>query len=432
MVQVVQKKDDGTYDYLKSLGEPASSFCQNWGMDKWNFVERRIPKEVFNKEMINNTTYDLNKRRILIWIGNGVEKPACDFFMDDVRFHPIGAIVTTMYYDETHLLPLMTIDANNNPSNRASYDGFGRMKKLEKITNTTKSVGENGFSKVLQTKEYHLQDDCDVPTYYNGFETTNDILFTTNHTAKSERVSVGYESKKSNRIAFTKHADPSKHTGTAYLRIPDAGSYKGKLGRVTGYYRSGFDAGPVTIFVQYKNGKTGNTIEFNRTELPFNAVGWKPFGLFFDLTDVEDIEYIEFFVFPANDFGGTRHVWFDELKVCRFGRPCDGGPSLELKYPIEGEELEVNSQVKVKWNGECTRNETVKIEWKKGNGSWLVVEDVSHNLALAVAASQGSFDWWPRYSVVNKGNGYKVRVTINGTAISVMSGEFSFVGRDDD
>jgi hypothetical protein len=80
------------------------------------------------------------------------------FYVDDIRFYPDDALATTSYYDDTLAVPLLTVDANDIPSHRLTYDGYGRVVKEERV-DRTKSFGDAGYGAVVATKEYHTMTD---------------------------------------------------------------------------------------------------------------------------------------------------------------------------------------------------------------------------------------------------------------------------------
>ena len=106
--------------------------------------------------------------------GNGNNGTAT-VYIDDIRFYPKSALVTSTYYDKFFGQPIISIDANNNPSKRITYDGFGRPVKWEKL-DLSKGTGESGYTTTVMTKEYNFLDDClsrqHINLYHpNGAET---------------------------------------------------------------------------------------------------------------------------------------------------------------------------------------------------------------------------------------------------------------------
>jgi hypothetical protein len=73
------------------------------------------------------------------------------FYVDDIRFYPKNALVTTTYYDSKWYQPILSVDANNNPSQKVEYDDFGRPVRWYKFDKNTTGLTP------LQEKEYHLR-----------------------------------------------------------------------------------------------------------------------------------------------------------------------------------------------------------------------------------------------------------------------------------
>lgn len=69
---------------------------------------------------------------VRIWIGNYPNELPADININDIRFHPENALVTTTYYRPVIKAPYISFDANNNPSYVTGYDGFGRIKNVYK------------------------------------------------------------------------------------------------------------------------------------------------------------------------------------------------------------------------------------------------------------------------------------------------------------
>lgn len=76
--------------------------------------------------------------------------------IDDVRFYPIGAVVTSMYYDQASMKPIHTIGPNNDPSRTLVYDGFERPLKWYKIMDKGKSAFLLSNLTATEEKVYHL------------------------------------------------------------------------------------------------------------------------------------------------------------------------------------------------------------------------------------------------------------------------------------
>lgn len=89
--------------------------------------------------------------------GNGSHGDAT-VYIDDIRFYPKDALVTSTYYNETFGIPLITVDANNNPGRKITYDGFGRPEKWEKL-DLSKLTDAAGYATPVIKKEYHLMNE---------------------------------------------------------------------------------------------------------------------------------------------------------------------------------------------------------------------------------------------------------------------------------
>jgi hypothetical protein len=75
-------------------------------------------------------------------------------WIDDVRFYPTDAKVSSTYYDSKWQQPILSVDANNNPGQKVAYDGFGRPVEWSKISKA-KSRG-TGADTLTSRKSYHL------------------------------------------------------------------------------------------------------------------------------------------------------------------------------------------------------------------------------------------------------------------------------------
>ncbi|MBN1187491.1 MAG: RICIN domain-containing protein [Bacteroidales bacterium] len=94
---------------------------------------------------------------IYVWVGNHPGDPVSDFYIEDIRIYPSKSLVTTTYYDSKWQQPVITVDANGNPSQKVEYDDFGRPVRWYKIDKKTANLT------LLQQKKYHLMGDFYVP-----------------------------------------------------------------------------------------------------------------------------------------------------------------------------------------------------------------------------------------------------------------------------
>jgi hypothetical protein len=75
-------------------------------------------------------------------------------YMDDIRFYPANAQVTTTYYDQLWDQPLVMVDANGKPGTRITYDEFGRPVTWQKYDPANHSNLRTAKSQV-----YHLMNE---------------------------------------------------------------------------------------------------------------------------------------------------------------------------------------------------------------------------------------------------------------------------------
>lgn len=115
-------------------------------MNKWQLVNLSIPLA-----SLEDIQPDDNNRNdyVQIWIGNSSNMAASEFYVDDIRFYPEGALVTTTYYDDIWFKPICTADANSNPSTFTEYDSQGKVSKIYRL-NKDKNNGD-ADGKVLIT-----------------------------------------------------------------------------------------------------------------------------------------------------------------------------------------------------------------------------------------------------------------------------------------
>jgi hypothetical protein len=110
-----------------------------------------------------------NEDGIYVWVGNYEHKPASDFYIEDIRIYPAKSLVTTTYYDSKWQQPILTVDANGNPSKKVEYDEFGRPVRWYKINKTTADLT------LLQQKEYHLMGDFSNPNPNQWYKIVPDV-----------------------------------------------------------------------------------------------------------------------------------------------------------------------------------------------------------------------------------------------------------------
>ena len=87
------------------------------------------------------------------WVGNVGNEDNVGF-VDDIRFAPEDAMITSIYYDPTWQKPVVSVDANNNPGKKVEYDDFGRPVRWYKVDKNNPSNNV-----LVQKKEYHLRNE---------------------------------------------------------------------------------------------------------------------------------------------------------------------------------------------------------------------------------------------------------------------------------
>jgi hypothetical protein len=122
----------------------------------WYLVKKEVPAVKDLKDW-----WDAGYQYARFWVGcpsgNGntnISTASATVYIDDIRFYPANALVTSTYFNDHWKLPTLSVDANNNPGKRVVYDWFGRVSEIRKvsktdITNTT----------LIEKKEYHLHSD---------------------------------------------------------------------------------------------------------------------------------------------------------------------------------------------------------------------------------------------------------------------------------
>lgn len=114
----------------------------------WVHLTLEIPKAL--TELLDPTTAWC----IRACIGNHPDAPTFTAYIDDIRFGPKDAQILSNYYNHEFDQIILTVDANNHPGHRTSYDNLGRPVLVEKI-NEQMDASNNGFETKLQSKKYH-------------------------------------------------------------------------------------------------------------------------------------------------------------------------------------------------------------------------------------------------------------------------------------
>jgi hypothetical protein len=100
--------------------------------EKWQKISKTITSSDLKAKGINSS----NDFYFKIWIGNDPkDTKTADFYVEDIRFHPSDALVTTNYYVayNGYLKPIVTLDENANPGEIIFYDNIGRPREIHKV-----------------------------------------------------------------------------------------------------------------------------------------------------------------------------------------------------------------------------------------------------------------------------------------------------------
>jgi len=116
---------------------------------EWVMLQMEVPASTVpaSADWDNNNIY----ARVFVGALTGGE-----VYIDDIRFAPSDAMVSSTYYDQLWQQPIISVDANNHPGRKVTYDSFGRpvlWQKLDPVAMATLPV---------QHKEYHLRNE--LPT----------------------------------------------------------------------------------------------------------------------------------------------------------------------------------------------------------------------------------------------------------------------------
>jgi hypothetical protein len=99
----------------------------------WQFMRLDIPASV----TAQLAQIDPNKVwYVRAWVGNWGSS-SNNAYVDDIRFYPSDALVTTSYNSAKWQRPVLSVDANNNPGLKVAYDDFGRPIAYYKFNKST-------------------------------------------------------------------------------------------------------------------------------------------------------------------------------------------------------------------------------------------------------------------------------------------------------
>lgn len=124
-----------------------------------NYTNIVTPADAANKWVFLQKTFEapVNAKYFTIRVdNNGKVGEQTNVYFDDLKFYPSDAYMTVNFYDEKWRKPIISVDANENPSNLVEYDEFGRQEKIWKV-DKYKDVNDADYKKaLLKSTEYHL------------------------------------------------------------------------------------------------------------------------------------------------------------------------------------------------------------------------------------------------------------------------------------
>ncbi len=112
---------------------------------QWKLMKLLIPASKTSMMTDNSKEYYARA-----WVGKGNTEGVVAY-IDDVRFYPQNAMVTSTYYDQKWQQPILSVDANNNPSIKTVYDDFGRVSEIYKV-----KKDDINNPVLLKKNKYHL------------------------------------------------------------------------------------------------------------------------------------------------------------------------------------------------------------------------------------------------------------------------------------
>jgi hypothetical protein len=267
---------------------------------QWKLLQLTIPASRINQLA---SLYSGKVYYARAWVGNKGDfgnAQGVNAYVDDVRFYPADALPTTTFYDSKWRQPIMSVDANDNPSHKAVYDDFGRPIEERKIDKYNPSS-----TTLIKSMKYHLMGDCETPTYSNNYETGNLDIAGSECGGPNSIVTGGYNSGHSIRIS-------NNYSGCVlWGRLNLAASaYNGKMCAIQGYYKSDK---PLSIGINSTT--TGNSAAVGGANFAASSE-WQLFTVFFDLRSLTWTPTNVEVIFSDNSSGAVFYYWIDDLKVC--------------------------------------------------------------------------------------------------------------------
>jgi hypothetical protein len=134
------------FDYVSSqvIRNPSNLAVQS-AETQWKLLTFLIPASKDLSAQMWSTYPNIYAR---IYIGSP-QTTAVTAYLDDIRFYPADAFVTTTYYNQILQKPILSVDANNTPSTKTLYDLFGRPSEIQKFV-------QNETNVMLERFNYHF------------------------------------------------------------------------------------------------------------------------------------------------------------------------------------------------------------------------------------------------------------------------------------
>ena len=159
LVESGQLLMDGDYRHLQSTTIPhqvSGTMKEFEGKSvsagpEWQRMELLIPANTD----LSASDWDEHDWCVRVFVGNpnGVKA-----YIDDIRFHPASALMSTTYYESTYRLPRLSVGPDGNPGKLAEYDEFGRAVSSS-VIDVTKSAQDDDYAQLLAENEYRTAGD---------------------------------------------------------------------------------------------------------------------------------------------------------------------------------------------------------------------------------------------------------------------------------
>ena len=235
---------------VKVTGSPGS----------WQLVELTIPP-------ISENDWALGYQYAHYWVGC---YPTGQVWVDDIRFAPVNSLVSTTYYDSKWQQPILSVNENNNPGKKVTYDNFGRPVNWNKVDKN--SAGTT----MTEEKKYSLMSDL----FFDDFEGSPSTLV--NNATSYSYSTPGYNSA---RCAIV----PIPAGGSATFGPPDAIAVQlaGKAGTLSWNYN--IASGYYTGVVKYQVGG----VVYDLSTFTFTGTGsWNSTCISIDFSSIPSVQKI--------------------------------------------------------------------------------------------------------------------------------------------